>query len=405
MMEHEVSASKKYSGSISNPSSRLTGLLSPLMDATTVWPRPRNPILTITQECRRALQKQRAHEERFADIHWVQNRLSDFNLWDAGVGASAKEQNSLDVRLHDDDTATKFVFTSLSALKTWLDIYRELSVEPGRNSRARNDSSSPGPNAKSHTPEHWDNRIEEAKDSMEKLLGILVKSGLAIRQAGAASQLNNADSSFSRHREDYKDFEAELKFSLRLKSRSIKHGGDKVLNTYNLCEEMQTSNEEDTLQHETRAVVEANVRRRHRFAFAEKRATKLKIKRSSTEKDKVALTPNVNPVALQDVPTAHDTIHQAHTSLGMQLEEASVQQTTRHSERSQSSTNKLSAHKPDSRIPNILEDDRPLAPPTVTTSKVSYPKGPKLDNNATVFTCPYCQLTLPLDIAQGLRWM
>jgi hypothetical protein len=43
---------------------------------------------------------------------WAENRLADFNLWAAGVGASATTQASLDWRLHFQPKA-RIVITSL----------------------------------------------------------------------------------------------------------------------------------------------------------------------------------------------------------------------------------------------------------------------------------------------------
>jgi hypothetical protein len=51
--------------------------------------------------------------------HWARNRLADFSLWNAGVGATAKKHMSLDVRLQNDDAARSVVIGILSTLTAW----------------------------------------------------------------------------------------------------------------------------------------------------------------------------------------------------------------------------------------------------------------------------------------------
>ena len=46
---------------------------------------------------------------------WAENRLADFNLWAAGVGASAKLKASLDERLAH-ETSTRGIVTNLLVL-------------------------------------------------------------------------------------------------------------------------------------------------------------------------------------------------------------------------------------------------------------------------------------------------
>lgn len=172
--------------------------------------------------------------------------------------------------------------------------------------------------------------------------------------------------------------------------------------------EMKKQIEEDRVPYETQAVIEANARRRHRFAFAVKRADKL-MKPSVIEEKKIVSRPKgamtLESVTLKDDSTPHGTVHQKHTSSGIQSNAVSAQQSTLQSEYSKSSTAKLSTHKPDNQISELLENDRPLAPPTVTTSKVDYPSAPKLNPNANLFTCPYCRITIPKAMAQGSRWV
>lgn len=82
-------------------------------------------IFWATERCRKSLEGC-CEVDSLMGGHWAENRLADFNLWSAGVGASASRQASLDRRLrfHRD---TKFVFLGLlSTLWEWTERYKEL---------------------------------------------------------------------------------------------------------------------------------------------------------------------------------------------------------------------------------------------------------------------------------------
>lgn len=68
-----------------------------------------NPVIfEAAAACRRSLLKcQRV--ERLMKDEWAENRLADFNLWDSGIGASARNRASLDARLMMRKDAQKIV--------------------------------------------------------------------------------------------------------------------------------------------------------------------------------------------------------------------------------------------------------------------------------------------------------
>lgn len=61
---------------------------------------------------------------------WAENRLFDFNLWAAGVGASAKLTASLDYRLASQPEGRIVVMGFLSALLAALEECKELGIYP-----------------------------------------------------------------------------------------------------------------------------------------------------------------------------------------------------------------------------------------------------------------------------------
>jgi hypothetical protein len=382
------------------------------MDVEAGQPRATATISIIAQHCRHKL-----HEcvrvQRVTGLHWAQNRLSDFNVWDAGVGASARQSQSLEVRLRDDDTATEFVVSALSTLRAWLDIYLRCDKDSTGEPEVLSNPTSP----KFHVSLHGDISRAEAEESIEQLFQVLIKLGIAIRQAGSPSHMRNADRDFRRRKGEYKAFETEMATRLIWKKiQSMLACGLEVSRVQTRYDQMQKdmlkSMEEDALPYETQAIVEANARRRHRFTFAAKRANMLKDEGFTTKDDnkvrnlKSANIPRISPLeGVSSVSRAQDSVIRKRASIGPQLDTTSLQHSTHRSDRSQTSTTQLSTHIPDDRISTALEDDQPLAPPTATTGKVNYPTPPTVDPNATAFICPYCRMTLPRVTAQGKNWV
>ena len=60
------------------------------------------------------------------DHGWAENRLADFNLWVAGVGASAKRRASLDERLALEPEVRAVVTNLLITLKVLVEKCKEL---------------------------------------------------------------------------------------------------------------------------------------------------------------------------------------------------------------------------------------------------------------------------------------
>jgi hypothetical protein len=65
--------------------------------------------------------------ERLASPNWAENRLADFNLWDAGLGASSVEEPSLEARLADKPDVGKLVLNLLVVYERSIDLCIELA--------------------------------------------------------------------------------------------------------------------------------------------------------------------------------------------------------------------------------------------------------------------------------------
>ncbi|KAF2452255.1 hypothetical protein BDY21DRAFT_176252 [Lineolata rhizophorae] len=182
------------------------------------------PIRAATQVCRQSLQEC-ASRASLREDHWAENRSSDFNLWDSGVGACANELNCLDKRLERDISAQKVVIGALSTLAAWTTKCRELAeaVEPTKESPDHHRGShSMSTNEKSTDPPD-STTLDEAKSIVEGLLKILVDLEIAIKRAGTASRMRRADRTFNKRKYRYVELSEHLEFILRVSGAPRRH--------------------------------------------------------------------------------------------------------------------------------------------------------------------------------------
>lgn len=322
---------------------------------------------------------------------WAHDRLSDFNLWDSGVGASAKENHSLDTRLKDDEISRKVVTTSLNALKAWIGLCQTLGKDACTSTWATDSTEKELPIA---TKLPTDDRIEtgyeenitleEAKSGVEELQSLLVKLGVAIRHAGTASRLSNADRSFEKHRndEDIVDLTDHLRFMLLLANppREIPHGetaGAKgALNSSLLIDRVNLPQE--SLEFEQEIIVRACALRRHRFHYAEKRSRSLGVASGSS--------------GVKSSSIAGAALHVP------QYDTKRKEKKKEHSVYTSSSSNQPSAHQPDISLAKMHEDIRITGPATVRALRSDYPKPPNTTNIS--IACPFCHVTISSQIAR-----
>ena len=77
-------------------------------------------IYDATELCRSSFQECLDIKELMKD-EWAENRLADFNLWAAGVGASARQEACLDTRLSDEPGARQVVIGLLVSLEAYIE--------------------------------------------------------------------------------------------------------------------------------------------------------------------------------------------------------------------------------------------------------------------------------------------
>lgn len=148
--------------------------------------------------------------------HWAENRLNDFNLWDASVGASARPSNSLDIRLQSDASARKVILGALDTLAAWVTKCKQLCTNADMDAIRPRDLLPPNSSIAVDQSHETDITIDEAKQSVEELCNILVEMAAAIRHAGTDSRLQRADRTFWKRASRHEEFEKHLKIILQL---------------------------------------------------------------------------------------------------------------------------------------------------------------------------------------------
>lgn len=179
------------------------------------------------------------HCEMDRDI--LENAQADFRLWVHGVGALARSGLSLDSRLKGRPDDLGLVRSTLDILSSFLN---ELA------------SSNAGGNQNNDEDSLSRHEIMWGIDSSLKSLSLI---GAAIRQTGKASRSRRTDMNFNSA--DHSDFRKHLECIVLL--RPSKHGHD--------TRDLDSSKLNDL---QTR-LIEANLRRRHRFLMAQEHSLRL----------------------------------------------------------------------------------------------------------------------------------
>lgn len=162
----------------------------------------------------------------------MQTRLADVRLWADGVGAIAEGTASLDWRFHNREQDLLLVKTILIMLADFAEDYATLLSE--------------------------DKPTDDALERIDSTIENLALIGVAIRRTGKASRRRRADTRFDP--KDYEELRRHLECVILL--RPSKSGLQGELNLSNLS----------IVQ---KRLIEANLKRRHRFVIAQKRFRKV----------------------------------------------------------------------------------------------------------------------------------
>ncbi|KAF4954705.1 hypothetical protein FSARC_12035 [Fusarium sarcochroum] len=259
------------------------------------WDANNNPsessISEICQECIQSLQAC-LDLPLLMQYEWSENRLAEFKLWAGGIGAFAGERASLDARLAADRETKTLVKNILILLQGCIEKCRvagsSSSFETGAHDGAEDDSRSssddpnelsapPNPIPRSFSP--WSDlstttsessdgldysvtrvdALDAAKHEVEQVIDHLTRLGFAIRKSGITSRSQKADRLFEF--EDHHDLFRYLTVLI------LGRGSEEGREHYNV--------DPKTLSPIQERLAVANLRRRHRFLYAQKHAQKL----------------------------------------------------------------------------------------------------------------------------------
>jgi hypothetical protein len=194
----------------------------------------------------------------------IKNRHADFKLWADSVGAVAQERASLDWRFRDRPGDIFFIKGLLGMLEWYL---KECAASAGSE-----DAVEAVEDLKEHAASSINEKavdavdaVEDVLDKIDSMVHNLISIGIAIRRSGRKSRLQKADASFERNRERYLDLRAHLACVII----STPSQGERTLSDADYFATLEFSPIQNRL-------VEANLRRRHRFMEAQRHSHLLK---------------------------------------------------------------------------------------------------------------------------------
>ncbi|KAJ4169096.1 hypothetical protein NW754_011028 [Fusarium falciforme] len=393
-------------------------------------------IFEATQATRRTLERCKSVEVQMVQ-DWAENRMLDFNLWAAGIGASSTSQSSLDKRLASQPAVRSVVLGLLSALKTLAQDCLDLgsgstsSATPylaqDGDEKDLDDSSSEqsdtfAPWSDNSDSEETDGQphvslLEQAMGDTDSVLGQLIRIGKVIRAAGTVSRLRRADENFSiedyRHLEDegYKQspkvdiedlraLKAHLMTLLFVKpSKTGAEPGSGARGPWGFETDL------GNLQEAHRSTIEqlcfANLLRRNRFNYAKRHAEKLaasaeihgpdntKTSAEGTAQGENAMGPT------EQVPSPEQAPNVASTNLLLpDLRQQGLMSETTPSEGTV-----------DTRaLKKAANSQVALSRKSVSLDKSGWPHPPGLAKSRASFRCPCCHQALPSEESKQLLW-
>lgn len=316
---------------------------------------------------------------------WARKHLADFNLWTSGSGALAQQRASLDQRLVSEKSTQTVIINILGLLESLIKTCQESAKTLEENQLVLSN------------PEVWvpPPRLSQALADIDTIFQQLVRISIAIRQSSTQARIDRADLLFvpSRH--------VELRNHLTLLC---------LVSSLVSREEWRSQINEnghgstfvpDEIQSR---LIEANLRRRHRFLYAERRWVKQAEER---EAESERQRDHGSRKSHQENGDAA-SYHKSSLSQTRQTENrpAIQQSSTHHDEGEQLARTETST------VPTAIDTPVMIPPqgaPSMTIIsetglKIGYPRAPKAIDGQQYFLCPCCFQTLPLGYSQGRKW-
>lgn len=285
----------------------------------------------------------------------LENRMADLKLWADGVGAIAKPGASLDSRFSKRPNDLELVKSILIMLGNFLDEYADLTEK--------------------------DRPTCEAICNVDSAMTNLAMIGMAIRRTGKASRSQRADRTFDATK--HVDFRRHLECIILL--RPSKDGRSEDLDVSQL----------DEIQNR---LIEANLRRRHRFLLAQIRSSKSMDSR--TQQQNPALPSSEDGISESGPQTYGESKpNRLASTLPLKYEERAPPTMAGFSVASTAEGTLQYApakrHSPEPAKTQI----------TFISSNTEFPEPPQLSSGRLIRKCPCCCQSLPFEeLASPGKW-
>lgn len=296
---------------------------------------------------------------------WAENRLADFKLWAKGAGALAPDGASLDHRLSSNEETHSIILNLLLMLAVLVEDCMNVATDPGRTALG----------AELENAELTSMR--DVDDNLSQLTRVLI----AVRKSGTRSRLEKADAKFDPLSSPNRAFRRHLELLLLLRP-----GQEQTSNS--ILEEFNQAR----LTAIQLRLIDANLRRRNRFLYAQKHAEKLSLRTRARIDSPVRVEgPVALPLNLHRPPTISGETTLTKDSVTDELV-------------TQSATTATVLDHPVVLPPRETATQAATTVLSVTTSRISYPAPPPIRNNQGIFRCPCCCQSLPATVGQGRQW-
>jgi hypothetical protein len=342
---------------------------------------------------------------------WAKGRMIDFGLWAAGVGAFAVGDSSLENRLaYSGETldAITCILESLviavrklvdgALLRGLFDMNRYAKVGAAQGAEA-NEISVPASITDSarlylRSLSFRDDPASEASTDVEALMRCLIDLGYLVKEASRSSRFRRSDMTFEKQKYTglLKHLETVLRSKVHLDGMST--GSDIVQSLFSV-----------KLSPGQYHLIEANLRRRHRFVCAQQRFNQYQTNEHSSPKNAPAevdlpqTTRRSPPSSEQEHPSQSDADQTLTKDPPRQPKRVTFAPSTVDPEKLRGRVTQTGQKVTKSDGSSIA----PTSPMTSVAAEMSYPRPPTISDDHTVqaFSCPCCYETLNVSTARS----
>jgi hypothetical protein len=328
----------------------------------------------VTRSCFEKFQQCLQQTNGKTKIH-VQTRLADLRLWADSVGAVAREKASLDYRFQHRRDDMFFIQNLLSMLEGFL---KDME--------------------KCFLPAKHEADLQDIIANIDSTIDTLAFIGVQIRRSGRKSRIRKVDNSFDQNQDRYRNLRAHLTCIVLARPTEEGRPKDESKDIHSIDYFAKTK-----LSPIQERLIEANLRRRHRFQEAQRHSDRLKDHSGN-------VAPPVIPQQFIAISTTQHAKQDISPLQDKKIAAVIRQQSSRPGPKKEDTHTiaPTSASGLDSKWGG-LQEKRRLGPTatrlTSTTAKMRYPRAHKLsDAEQKLAKCPCCCQAIPATELEGSRW-